>query len=379
MKGKRNNFKSKSLKSFVYSSLILFFLAPNPVPAFAGRINKVSAHSSEPGYNEAIRRVRSFDFDSLRLAITDLTKTFGQSYPKGQEYLEHLNSLEELSKAALSSFNRKDNSAKTALSKLAHDLNKLRYDALLSNPLLDFKRLLLLKRRQGQLGLPVNHKCNSGIERTGYDNEIAVLASVRPDGILQTLFRPSGRRFVGEMDLHFDADRLLFTMPKGNSWQIFEIKTDGSGLRQVSRTPAGLLRPRRLASQPEAVGYVDNFDACYLPDGRIVFASTASYTGVPCWFTATPANGPEQHIEHIHTKLMVACRCDSRRKTWQQVAIIQQKQAPACCRREQAGRWFAAAPGATGPKDAVPLFASVTQPGSGSITLASASYARWEW
>jgi len=28
---------------------------------------------------------------------------------------------------------------------------------------------------------------------------------------------------------------------------------------------------------------VDNFDACYLPDGRIVFASTASYTGVPCW------------------------------------------------------------------------------------------------
>ncbi len=283
IKGKHNNFKSKSLKSFLYSSLILFFLAPNPVPAFAGRINKASAHLSEPGYNEAIRRVRSFDFESLRLAITDLTETFGQSYPKGQEYLEHLDSLEELSKAALSSFNRKDNSAKTALSKLAHDLNKLQYDALLSNPLTCFKKLLLLKRRRGQLGLPVNHKCNSGIKRTGYDNEIAVLAPVRPDGILQTLFRPSGGRFVGEMDLHFDAERLLFTMPKGSSWQIFEIKTDGSGLRQVSRTPAGLLRSRRLASQSEAVGYVDNFDACYLPDGRIVFASTASYTGVPCW------------------------------------------------------------------------------------------------
>ena len=28
---------------------------------------------------------------------------------------------------------------------------------------------------------------------------------------------------------------------------------------------------------------MDNFDACYLPDGRIVFASTASFTGVPCW------------------------------------------------------------------------------------------------
>ncbi len=133
LKGKHNLFESKSLKSFLYSSLILFFLVPNPVPAFAVRTNKVSAHSSELGYNEAIRRVHSFDFDSLHLAVTDLTETFGQSYPKGQEYLEHLDSLEDLSKTALSSFNQKDNSAKTALSKLTHDLNKLRYDALLSN------------------------------------------------------------------------------------------------------------------------------------------------------------------------------------------------------------------------------------------------------
>ncbi len=270
MKGKRNNSQSKSLKCFIYSSLLLFFLFHNPTPAFAVQKNKVSAHSSEPGYNEAIRRVRSFDFNSLRLAITDLTETFGQRYPKGQGYLERLDSLEELSKVTLSSFNQKNNSsAKTALSKLAHDLNKLRYDALLSNPLLDFKKLLLLKRRRGQLGLPVNHKCNSGIERTGYDNEITVLTPVRTDGRLQTLFRPRGGKYVGEMDLHFDADRLLFTMPKGNSWQIFKIKTDGSSLRQVSRG--------------NRYDDVDNFDACYLPNGRIVFASTASYTGVPCW------------------------------------------------------------------------------------------------
>jgi len=31
MKGKHNHFESKSLKSFLYSSLILFFLVPNPV------------------------------------------------------------------------------------------------------------------------------------------------------------------------------------------------------------------------------------------------------------------------------------------------------------------------------------------------------------
>ena len=139
---------------------------------------------------------------------------------------------------------------------------------MLSNPLIDFNRLLLLKRKRGQLGLPVNHKCNSGIKRTGYNNEIAVLSPVGQDGRLLKLFRPPANQFVGEMDLHFDADRLLFTMPKGRTWQIFEINVDGSSLRQISR-----------GRHPD----VDNFDACYLPDGRIVFASTASYHAVPCW------------------------------------------------------------------------------------------------
>ena len=50
--------------------------------------------------------------------------------------------------------------------------------------------------------------------------------------------------------------------------QIHEIKTDGAGFRQISKD-----------EHPD----VDNFDGCYLPDGRIVYASTASFTGVPCW------------------------------------------------------------------------------------------------
>ena len=260
--------RSKCLKGFLYSSLILFVLQTNSARTFAGRMTDISAQASDRSLHNAIQRVRNFDFESLRLAITDLIDTFGQRYPKGQEYLERLNNLEESSEAVLSSFNRDNDSAKSAVLKLAADLNKLRYDALLSNPLLDFDKLLLLKRKRGQLGLPVNHKCNSGISPTGYDNEIAVLGPVRPGGTLKTLFRPPAGRFVGEIDLHFDADRLLFTMPTDNSWQIFEIKTDGSALRQVSR-----------GEHPD----VDNFDACYLPDGRIIFTSTAPYTGVPCW------------------------------------------------------------------------------------------------
>ncbi|NQU24884.1 MAG: hypothetical protein HQ567_26675 [Candidatus Nealsonbacteria bacterium] len=204
---------------------------------------------------------------SLRLAIQDLIDTFGARYGSGAEFLGRLESLRS-----------------------AEQLQQLRRDALLANPLLDFDKLILLKRKRGQLGLPVNHKCNSGIARTGYDNEIATLSlrkvvsgewgvgrhnangspysSLPTHHYLRTLFRPKGTEFVGEIDLHFDADRLLFTMPNGRTWQIHEIRTDGSGLRQLSR-----------GEHPD----VDNFDACYLPDGRIVFASTASYHAVPCW------------------------------------------------------------------------------------------------
>lgn len=199
------------------------------------------------------KRSLAYQMESLRLAIEDLMETFGETYRGGREFLRRWEALEADRKAG-----RRDVAQRFAV---------LRNEALLANPLLDFDRLLLLKRRRGQLGLPTNHQCNTALPQAGYDNELAILSPVRPDGRLSTVYRPPGGRYVGEMDLHFDGDRLLFTMPNGRTWQIHEIGIDGRGLRQVS----------------QEVPDVDNFDACYLPDGRIVFASTASFTGVPCW------------------------------------------------------------------------------------------------
>ena len=254
------------LVRFIAPCLLVLGAALAPGLAYAQTDGPANRAALNP--ENAARYLRSFDFESLRLAIVDLTETFGPKYPAGREYSQHLESLAGASKIALKAADSNDAAAKADLAKLARELEQLRHDALLSNPLLDFDKLLLLKRKHGQLGLPVNHKCNTGIERTGYDNEIAALSPVRPGGKLQTLFRPTSGEFVGEIDLDFDAEKLLFTMPKGPTWQVFEIGTDGAGLRQVSR-----------GEHPD----VDNFDACYLPDGKIVFASTASYTAVPCW------------------------------------------------------------------------------------------------
>jgi len=192
----------------------------------------------------------------LRLAIQDLTRTFGAKYAKGKEYLAQLDALEK--------------AAKRPAGERARELRKLQREALLANPLLGFSRLLLVTRKcrnPRDPGFPTNHECNSSLRRNGYDNEIAILSPVGPGGKLRTLFRPKDGGYVGEVDLHWDADRLLFAKSDRVNWKIWEIGTDGTGLRQVSQMPND----------------VDAFDPCYLPDGRIVFGCTASYQSVPCW------------------------------------------------------------------------------------------------
>ena len=118
------------------------------------------------------------------------------------------------------------------------------------------------------MGLPQNWQGNCALPKTGFDNEIMTLSPLRPDGSLATLFQPDGGAFVGDVDLHFDASRMLFSMSAAKGpWQVYELDADGTGLRCV--TPG---------SEPD----VDNYDACYLPDGRIIFSSSANLQGVPC-------------------------------------------------------------------------------------------------
>lgn len=123
--------------------------------------------------------------------------------------------------------------------------------------------LLLVRRKADQMGLPQNWQGNCALPARGYDNEIAVLKH----GKLRTLYRPTNGVFVGDVDLHFDGQRLLFSMPTEKSdWHIWELQSDGTGLRQV--TP----------DEPQ----VDWYDPCYLPNDGLLFASTAPFAGVPC-------------------------------------------------------------------------------------------------
>jgi formylglycine-generating enzyme required for sulfatase activity len=221
------------------------------------------------------------DCRRLRLAIDDLRHTFGKEYPGAAEYIRRLDACE-----ARLHDSQNPPGAGTPRGQLAvAEFVALQKEALLANPLLNFDRLLLLKRKPvgnprrpkgneyglGEfLGLPRQSSWQQDTipKRDGWENEIAVLSDLRHGGSLTRLFRPPASRLIGDLELDFDAARLLFSMPDSNLlWQVFEMDAHGGRPRQV--TPGG---------QPG----VHNFDACYLPDGGIAFASTAPLQGVPC-------------------------------------------------------------------------------------------------
>ncbi len=213
-------------------------------------------------YQEKITQVGQINFASLRLAIEDLIETYPNQYPAS--YLEQLNEYKSNRIFIIKALEQK----KTNSLQQADAILQFQRQALLANPLIDFEQLLMIKRDGEKLGLPMNWESNSSIPQQGYHNQIVLLSPLSPSGQLTTLFKPEKDRFVGDIDLDFDADRMLFSMPGDNGrWQIFELSADGRDIRQLS-----------LIEQPD----VDNYDACYLPDGNIIFTSTAPFIGVPC-------------------------------------------------------------------------------------------------
>jgi len=222
--------------------------------------------------DEAASLAAGFNFEALRLAIDDLTTTYGDKYPKGKAYLAKLETLQKAIVDAAAAKAKNEAGAADKLTAAGKELVTLRTEALLANPLLAFDQVLCIKRNPKKMGLPANWQGDPSVGANGYDNEIGTFSIAK--GTYQTLYRPEKDGFVGDLELHFDADRFLFSMPGTNGrFQIFEMKADGTGQRQVT---------------PGDQKDVDNYSATYLPDGRIMFCSTACYLGVPCVGGADP-------------------------------------------------------------------------------------------
>ena len=88
------------------------------------------------------------------------------------------------------------------------------------------------------------------------------------DGKLDTLWADP-RGGVRDPQVHYDGRKILFSCRKAaeDQYHLYEINSDGSGLRQLTDGP------------------FDDIEPTYLPDGSIVFVSSRCKRWVNCWLT----------------------------------------------------------------------------------------------
>jgi len=192
---------------------------------------------------------------SARRMIEDLGKTFAGEYD-GADYLARLDRIE-----ARLRHDGNDRAARTALDELIRT-------AALANPLLDFDRILVI-RRVGEANRSLNSHTSDTIKRTGWDNEISELSNLRGQVKVRTIYRHVNQSVIKHMDVHFSGRRIMFSGVGANgNWAVLEVDTDGKNLTELT--------PRDRQD-------VQWFDGCYLPeDDYILSCSTAGMQGLPC-------------------------------------------------------------------------------------------------
>ena len=199
--------------------------------------------------------------DALRDAIADIQSRYPDEYD-AQRYLDRLDAIVQQI--------NKENCVDNPTTDLREQFTVLQKEALLANPDLDFEEILYIERSASALGLPQNYNSNSVLAKTEYNNSIK--AFNLKTGQSRLIYKPETDVFVGDVDLHFDANRILFSMPcsdENNRWRLWELA--------LNNADAGA----KLVPTIEQSD-VDNYDGCYLADDGIAFCSTACFTGVPC-------------------------------------------------------------------------------------------------
>ena len=230
---------------------------------------------------------------ALRLAIEDTIKTFGARYTKGAEYLKRLSDLEARKNAAQGAADEEQQRIET-------ELSALRREAMLDHPALKFdgQKLLFLKRTGGY-GHTYTDQHASGTE-----GNICLLSPVSADGKVTKLVLELDGGLFDRFDLSWDAKKVVFGYKKSPPKDPENQKGGKSGvfrIYEIELDPkTGLMKPGSLkqltfsdAAEANAIkchswqgrgvdrGF-DDMDPCYLPDGKIVFASTRSQRNVFC-------------------------------------------------------------------------------------------------
>ncbi|HPS09229.1 MAG TPA: SUMF1/EgtB/PvdO family nonheme iron enzyme, partial [Kiritimatiellia bacterium] len=199
--------------------------------------------------------------EALVRSIKYILKAKPRAYKNGRAYLKQAEEYVKTMPGLLEKVEKGDEQAILALD----EYGKFKYKALVAeNPFIDFDETLVVL--SDRVATKNNWLGTHVLSPKGYKNKLARF-NLRT-GQVTDIYEPKDGAYVGEPDVHYDGQKLLFTSTDTNNmFQVMEVGLDGSNPRQVSTI----------------VGeYVHNYGGIYLPDDTIVFSSTAPMIGVPC-------------------------------------------------------------------------------------------------
>ncbi|MDR3110498.1 MAG: hypothetical protein LBU65_12570, partial [Planctomycetaceae bacterium] len=203
--------------------------------------------------------------EQLKLAIDDLTRKFPDQYD-GKRFAARYEKFATELNSVMKNNAVKPPAGQQSVIALLKSFGEFRKEALLANPLMKFDKLLF--RRAKADGLTSNWISNAARGKHGYGNSLAIVNPQNPQGDAITVIEEPNGSFVGDINLHWNADKMLVTaLSENKTWQVFELNVDGTGFKQVT---------------PHVGDDVDNVEGCYVPDGSTIFVSTANMMGVPC-------------------------------------------------------------------------------------------------
>jgi formylglycine-generating enzyme required for sulfatase activity len=232
-------------------------------------------------FRKAWSDLRFIDFPAMRRAVEDLTDSYPDRFADADRIYHQLDAYESRMPGLIADLEEGNVDALHELK----TIDDFRRRTLLANPLLDFDQIIAIRRTP--LGDPRRAEApNRGMgeflglaqqsawqldrirQPFGWDNDIVLISSLRSKTSMQSLYRPPTPRLISDIELDFDNCKLSFSMPgEEHRWRVFEMNLENEDFRQIT---------------PNGCRDVDDFDACYLPNGKMVFVSTAAKQGVPC-------------------------------------------------------------------------------------------------
>lgn len=211
--------------------------------------------------------------EALRMAMADM-KQFGEVEDGGFDAA--VKALELNKEFWLKKLQAGDASVIPEVKSVVQTLDK----AMLRNPLIKDYKMIYLRREVSNarfsfpenMGFPsLNSHCHTsviGVENP-WQNQIMIADNIETIRQAKVLHKPTEPVLVTDLEIDFEAKKVLFTsIGENKRWHIYERNLDGTG------------EPVRIT--PTTYPDINYFDACYLPDGNIVFGADASYQGLPC-------------------------------------------------------------------------------------------------